>query len=135
MPTIAILNPDGVLASYETVNQERFDHPQAGEVPVPDGCDLVAHRYKWDGEKFIPVNIEVYGQAGPRASLAIYEGFDFLIGFIPAVVATMKALDDDPDITLPPKAKDWLDGWESGDIKPPKSLIRWINHLRKSYEG
>jgi hypothetical protein len=135
MPTLAILNPDNVLVGYEVVTQDRYDYPQVGEIPCPDNCDLEPHKYKWDGEKFIPQNIQVYGQHGPRTALAMYQGFEFLINFIPAVVATMKMLDDNPNVTLPKKAKDWLDAWESGDIEPPRSLIKWIQHVRKSYEG
>ena len=131
MPLLAILDRDGVIAAFENVSAQRWGAPEAGEVPVPDGCDLEPGRYRWDGTRFSPVNVDVFGMNGPRASLALAEGMAFLVDFVPAVVATMKALDAHPQMTLPPKAADWLADWESGAIEPPKSLLKWIRRYKR----
>lgn len=130
MPKNAILNRDGVLVAYEIVSTDRHANPPPGEVAVPEDCDLEPDRYRWDGQRFAPVAMDLFGQNGPKSSQAMAEGMAFLVAFVPAVVATMKALDDHPAITLPPVAADWLAEWDSGGAKPPRSLTKWIQRYR-----
>jgi hypothetical protein len=93
MPLIALLDQAGVLTGYEEV--EAGEVPgRVGRIPVPDGCDLVPGKYRWDGKSFIPINQNKQDAAAadPDAMRAIAH-------------ALMAIRDGEP---LPPDTLQWL---------------------------
>lgn len=75
MATIAKLDNNGVLTGYEEVSDA--DHTTTtAQVAVPDGCDLSPGQYRWDGERFMPLQPDSFAEtATPQAVHAIALGF------------------------------------------------------------
>lgn len=74
MPTIAKLDSNGVLTGYEEVSEANHTTTTA-QVAVPDGCDLSPGQYRWDGERFMPLQPDSFSEtASPQAVHAIALG-------------------------------------------------------------
>jgi hypothetical protein len=78
MPIIATLDTNGVLTGYEEVSDANHVTTTA-QVAVPDGCDLTPGQYRWDGERFMPLQPDSFAEeATPQAVHAIALGFAHL---------------------------------------------------------
>ncbi len=86
----AVIDKSGIYRGHKAL--ARGAKPKAGDVMVPDDCDLGPGKYRWDGRTFQPI----VGVA-PDLATAICEGFR-------AVEAQGTAL---PDATTA-----WLRWWE-----------------------
>lgn len=97
MTTVARLDANGVLAGYERGLPADYA-PQAGEVVVPDDCDLLPGKYRWDAERgaFLPLPRPGSADAVKDVNVlrAIFRGFQALETRFPG--------------TLPSETKEWL---------------------------
>lgn len=75
--TLAVLNKDGVLQSFETVTDELLWVRSEGRFPVPDACDLALKRYHLvrapnGKERFEPImHVKDEGAENNAASIPI----------------------------------------------------------------
>lgn len=95
MTTIAVLGAKGVLAGYERGLPDNYE-AKAGEIAVPDDCDLLPGKYLWNGTAFIPLPRSGSTDQAKEINVlrAIFRGFQAIEGRFPG--------------TLPTETKDWL---------------------------
>lgn len=86
VPYKAIIDRFGILMRYERTNDEG--------IPVPEDCDLVPGKYRWDGERFIPI-MQAFGKQtidNPSTVAAIAEGFIAIRDRKPLPISTLEWL-------------------------------------------
>lgn len=91
----AILDPDGVYQGHEPALED-FEFRAGDPPPLSPDCDLAPGRYRWDGQKFLPI--------GEPTGERILEQPPILR----AMALGFAAIDEkDPDL-LPPETKEFL---------------------------
>ena len=76
MPKVALLDDSGMLKGFRVVSKPKAVQT-AAQVPVPDDCDLVPGRYRWDADRgaFLPTGKATAAAAPTDALRAIWLGF------------------------------------------------------------
>ena len=109
---VAVLDQDNVLVKFKKARKKDLNDPSL--VLAPDGCDLKLGDYKWDGEKFVPINL----RRGPRE-----EEPPSAMG---AIAHGLAAIDASGKVKFPDETKNWLNWFRTtkDGIAPPPSRKR-----------
>lgn len=90
----ALLAQDGTLTGFAAPTGA------PGEVLVPDNCDLMPKKYRWDGKAFWPIRPDPH---------AVLQQHDTLV----AVARGFAAVRDSGAVTLPEQTLAWLSAVET----------------------